>query len=822
MADLAAIDDAIAALEAQRALLGDGVVDTALQPLLAHRAELAARAVAEQRKLVTVLFSDLVDFTVLSQRLDPEDVRTVVDAYFVRSHQLIEANGGVVEKFIGDAVMAVFGLHRAEEEDPHRAIRTALAMQFSLDDINAQVAAAHNVKLEMRVGIDTGEVVVSTLGDRPGQEFVVMGDIVNRAARLQGAAPRGGVLISADTYRHVRGSFDVQQMPGLQLKGIAQPVDGYLVKSERARGFRLDDARGIEGVETSTVGREIELRRLQDRFYEVAEEHQWQMVTVVGDAGVGKSRLLSDFGRWLDDLPEPVSWFGGRAAHSGSRLPYALLHDLFATRFDIHDSDGPSEVRRKWERGVEQALGTGPDAVDKAHLIGQWLGFEIGESRSLDGVGDDPLSLSGRATAALAEYFRRLADQAPVVLLLEDLHWADEATLALINAADAVLRECQVLVVATTRPTLLERHPHWGEGLDFHTRLSLRSLSRRETRRLLDEILKRADHVPRELSDLVVMASEGNPFYVEELVNWFLEAEVITRDGDVWHVVEERLDQAQVPATLRSVLQARLDALTTAERVTLQRASVIGRVFWDDAVESLRSRQRPRARRARHARQRGARPPAPAGGRLPPGEVGVRPQPRVPVQARPAARRGLRGHAPAAPPDLPPAGRRLVRADGRVLRPGGRVRRGDRRAPRQRRRSRGGLSLVPDRRAAGDLRPCSRRRPPAARRGHRAGSRGGQGAALRPAPRPRGRARPGRRPGCAGDRSRHPRRPRSRGRRDRPGALRPPAADPLPMGFPPQQVPGTAGFGQTGHRDRQVVGPRATSSRRPACGWARA
>ncbi|MET0909493.1 MAG: adenylate/guanylate cyclase domain-containing protein, partial [Ilumatobacteraceae bacterium] len=168
MADVAAIDDAIAALEAQRALLGDAVVDTAIEPLLARRAEMAARAIAEQRKLVTVLFSDLVDFTVLSQRLDPEDVRTVVDAYFVRSHQLIEENGGVVEKFIGDAVMAVFGLHRAEEEDPHRAIRTALAMQSSLGDINAQVAAAHNVTLEMRVGIDTGEVVVSTLGDRPG------------------------------------------------------------------------------------------------------------------------------------------------------------------------------------------------------------------------------------------------------------------------------------------------------------------------------------------------------------------------------------------------------------------------------------------------------------------------------------------------------------------------------------------------------------------------------------------------------------------------------------------------------------------------------
>jgi class 3 adenylate cyclase/tetratricopeptide (TPR) repeat protein len=588
VADLGSIDDAIDALEAQRELLGDAVVDTALAPLRAHRAELIERVAAEQRKLVTVLFSDLVDFTVLSQQLDAEDVRTVIDAYFSRWRQHIEANGGVVEKYIGDAVMAVFGLHAAAEHDAHQAIRAALSMRASLDELNVEVAAAHDITLEMRVGIDTGEVVTSTLGDRPGQDFVVVGDIVNRSSRLQSVAPRGGILISADTYRHVKGSFDLQTMSGLQLKGIAQPIDGYLVQCERPRGLHLDAGRGVEGVETHTVGRDLELRQLQDRFHEVVEERQWQMVTIVGDAGVGKSRLMSEFDRWLDEIHEEVWWFSGRADQSGPSLPYALLHDVFAVRFDINDSDEPSDVRWKWERGVEQAFGHSPDAVDKAHILASWLGFEIGESRTLDRVGSDSQALSGRATAHLGEYFRRLADVSPVVLLLEDLHWADEATLALINAADAVLRDCPVLVVATTRPTLLERHPHWGEGLDFHTRLPLMSLSRRDTRRLLDEILKRADHVPQALSDLVVMASEGNPFYVEELVNWFLEAAVITRDAETWHVVAERLEQAEVPATLRSVLQARLDALPIGERLALQRAAVIGRVFWDQAVESLR------------------------------------------------------------------------------------------------------------------------------------------------------------------------------------------------------------------------------------------
>ncbi len=200
MADLTAINDAIAALEAQRNLLGDAVVDTALAPLLAQRSELHDRAMVEQRRLVTILFSDVVDFTVLSQQLDAEDVRTVMDAYFLRWHEHIAANGGVVEKFIGDAVMAVFGLRAADEEDPCRAIRAALGMRASLDEVNAEVGAAHGITLAMRVGIDTGDVVVSTLGERPGQDFVVVGEVVNRASRIQGAAPPGGVLVSADTY----------------------------------------------------------------------------------------------------------------------------------------------------------------------------------------------------------------------------------------------------------------------------------------------------------------------------------------------------------------------------------------------------------------------------------------------------------------------------------------------------------------------------------------------------------------------------------------------------------------------------------------------
>ncbi len=228
MDEIEAIDRAIAGLEAQRAVLGDDVVETALAPLRDKRSAILVRASEEQRRLVTVLFSDLVDFTVVSQQLDAEDVRAVVNAYFRRCHDSIEAAGGVVEKFIGDAVMAVFGLYQAREDDPHRAIRAGLAMMRSLDELNVELQASHGVQLAMRVGVDTGDVVVGGLGDRPGQDFVVVGETVNRAARLQAAAPPGGILISSDTFRHVRGSFGVDLRTGLQLKGISQPVDAAL------------------------------------------------------------------------------------------------------------------------------------------------------------------------------------------------------------------------------------------------------------------------------------------------------------------------------------------------------------------------------------------------------------------------------------------------------------------------------------------------------------------------------------------------------------------------------------------------------------------
>ena len=466
-------------------------------------------------------------------------------------------------------------------------------MNDRMAELNAAFEPVYGITLAMRVGIDTGDVVVSTLGERSGpnpaaNEFVAVGETVNRAARLQAAAPVGGVLISTDTHQHVRGAFGFRPVTGLQLKGIAGTVDAFEVLSERPHEFHLDAARGVEGVETTTVGREIELRRLQERLWDVVDEQRWHVVTVLGEAGVGKSRLLLEFDRWLAEMPERVWWFRGRATRMTQNTAGAMLRDLISARFAIQASDTAADVAAKCAAGFAVGLGDDPAERRRARLAAAWLGFELGEDVSAEVERIDPRAHREQALATLGAYFSGLGAQAPVVLLLEDVHWADDLSLESLDVADGAFRDAPILVVATARVELLERRPRWGEGLAHHSRLLLEPLSRRSSRALLDQLLARTDDVPQALVDLVITAAEGNPYYLEELVTWLVARGVLVRGPERWTVATDQVDRlGALPPTLRGVLQARVDALSATERAVLQRASVIGRVFWDDAVVRL-------------------------------------------------------------------------------------------------------------------------------------------------------------------------------------------------------------------------------------------
>lgn len=579
--ELDALDQGIAALEQQRETLGDSVVDAALRPLLQRRKRLSAHP-GDRRKLVTVLFSDLVDSTPLTSALGDEAMRELMSRYFALWRTAVEAQGGQVLKFIGDAVVGVFGMDRAREDDPHRAVRAAASVQPDLARLAEDVRAESGHALRTRVGIDTGDVVLGSFDERGDGDIVVVGATVNRAARLQTAAPPDGILLSAATARHVRGSFGLQDYGELELKGVDRPVRTYLVHSAAESGF-WSTARGLEGVSTRTIGREVELQLLAKLFEDTLEERTSRVVTVVGEAGIGKSRLLADFEAWLAGLPHSAWLLRGRADPSADGVTHGLLRSAFAERFSIQDTDTPATVLEKWRHGMAaMSAGTVSGATD---LI-TWLGFTTTDSHA-GTTPLDPAALQHRAWAALDATVAAMCEEAPVVLLLEDLHWADGPVLELLLDVQSRPRPFPLLVVATTRPTLLEQHPHWGEGLSGHREVRLQPLSRRETGLLVSEILQELETVPEWVRALVVDATEGNPFFVEEVIAWFVDTGAIGASPEGWTVLSSPPNGAAVPGTLRAVLEARLDSLPQNERDLVDRASVIGRVFWDAAVEHL-------------------------------------------------------------------------------------------------------------------------------------------------------------------------------------------------------------------------------------------
>jgi class 3 adenylate cyclase/predicted ATPase len=576
--------DAIAALEGQRAVLGDAVVDLSIAPLRERLGALDAdveRPPEESRKLVTVLFADLAGFTAMSEAMDPEDVRELTTSYFARWADVVARYGGVVEKFIGDAVLAVFGLPAAAEDDPERAVRAALDMVDALRRLNdEELEPTWGRRLEMRVGVNSGMALVTPLDERRG-DFVVVGDVVNTASRLQSAAPVGGILISHDTYRHVRGVFEVQAQEPLRVKGKVEPLQVYVVLRAKRRAFRMG-IRGIDDVDVPFLGRADDLGLLQETLLAMATFGRLRVVTIVGEAGVGKSRLLFEFDSWVELLPDRFSYFKARTSPATLKHPHALLRDLVATRFQIAESDPPAVVRSKVEQGVCDVVGDVEAGIPKAHILGQLVGFDFSASPHVRPLLKDAQQLRDRGIAALADVLCATASRAPAVVLLEDLHWADDSSLNALADLSGLLLDHPVLVICTARPGLLERRPNWGLGLPDSERVELSPLGPTEASRMVDALLPGG--VPDEVRWLVVAQAEGNPFYVEELVGMLVDDGVVVRSGDGWALASEGPLHLRVPPTLTGVIQARLDGLSPKDRAVLQRASVVGRTFWDDAV----------------------------------------------------------------------------------------------------------------------------------------------------------------------------------------------------------------------------------------------
>ena len=407
----ARLANAINALEAQRAVLGDAVVDTAIAPLREQLATLQAPAAEQQLKQATVLFADIVGSTALSQHLDPEEVHAIIDGALTRFTAIAQAHYGRVLKYAGDSMLAVFGADAAREDDPECAVRAGLALLAEGRAQGETVLQHHgHAGFDVRVGIHTGPVL---LGGGVDAKDSIRGMTVNVAARMEQSAPAGALRISHDTYRHVRGVFDVEPQPPLLVKGHDEPITTYLVQRAKPRAFRVA-SRGIDGVETPMVGRYAELSALCASFEAVLADRSLYAVTIVGDAGLGKSRLLAEFQNTLETHPQPFWLLLGRAQpHSGLQA-YGLLRDVLAWRFQIADSDSAGLARRKLVDGMAPLFGE--EGELPAHLLGQLIGLDFSASPLLEGMLGDARQLRDRAFQAGAQLLRRLAasDDSPL------------------------------------------------------------------------------------------------------------------------------------------------------------------------------------------------------------------------------------------------------------------------------------------------------------------------------------------------------------------------------------------------------------------------
>jgi len=509
----------------------------------------AVRPVAsgEERKLATILFADLVGSTKLGGSQDPERTRAMLERFYDAMATEIAGAGGTVEKFVGDAVMAVFGAPHAHEDHAERALHAALAMR-------RQLAELFEGTLQLRIGVNSGEVVVGAA--REGSSFVT-GDTVNVCARLEQNAKPGEILVGERTVALVRGAFEFDEPVRIDAKGKR---DGVVCR-QLTRALTLMRPRGLDGLRRSLVGRDTEIELLEATYRRVAHEGAPHLVTIMGDAGVGKSRLVRElWDRLGGERVEPLRRTG-RCLSYGHAITYWALGEILKEHLGILESDPPESILGK---------------LQPREILGLALGIEA--QRELH-----PLAARDKLHEAWIEFLQELVAERPVVVLIEDIHWAEDPLLDLLERTG---RDVQgpLLIVGTARPELLDGRPTWGGGRRNASLLWLQPLSEEEAGRLFDDAL--AEALPLELRNLVVERAEGNPLFVEELIGTLIDRGNLQQVGDSWQAKRLR-SNLDIPDSVQAVLAARIDMLPSLEKAALQAASVVGRIFWVGPVREL-------------------------------------------------------------------------------------------------------------------------------------------------------------------------------------------------------------------------------------------
>ncbi len=545
---------------------GTGLSPTASPAATAPAA--AAEAPPEERRLATVLFADLSGYTAAAERMDPEAVKALVDRTLRVLGEEIERFGGSIDKFIGDNVMGVFGAPVAHEDDPERAVRAGLAMQDAMEDANRQSREKYDVGFSLRVGINSGEVMAGAVGDR----YTVMGDSVNVAARLQAAGRPDTVTVGESTYRATREAIAYERLEPLNLKGKEEAVPAW-----EATGVLTEPRRAPSRAQTPLIGREEEAELLMSLAERIERESRPHLVTVLGQAGVGKSRLLRELMTNLAEADEPPTIRRGQCPPYGAGIAYWALAEVLNDEFEIRDTDAPDAAWEKLRSGVSDLmteLGDETAGERNAALLAIPLGLEPPEE--LQQSEPDPQRMREALFSAARATVEAIAQRRPLVLAIDDIHWADEGMLDLIDHLTRFVR-APLLLVCLTRDELLERRPGWGGGRRNATTISLEPLTESETRELVAALMPSSENGSGDVVPQVAERSGGNPLFAEEMVNRLLE--------------EETVEAQALPSTVQSLLAARLDSLDPLERRLLQSASVVGQTFWEGALVATASEE---------------------------------------------------------------------------------------------------------------------------------------------------------------------------------------------------------------------------------------
>jgi class 3 adenylate cyclase len=488
-----------------------------------------------ERKVVTVLFADLVGFTSRAETLDPEDVEAILRPFHEQLRAELERHGGTVEKFIGDAVMAVFGAPVVHEDDPERAVRAALAIRDAIVDDGT---------LEVRIGVNTGEALVNVDARPEAGEGMVAGDVVNTGARLQRAAPTNGILAGETTFRATERSIEYRKHDPVDAKGKADPVPVWEAVQARSR-LEVD----VQRPRAPLVGRDRELDVLVDALARVRSERATQLVTLVGEPGIGKSRLVYELFQAVESAPELIWWRHGRSLPYGEGVSFWALGQMVKTQAGVLETDTAEAAEEKLRAAVRE--------MDEA----DWLFSHL---RPLVGLGTaDREDQRSEAFSAWRKFLEELADERPLVLAFEDLHWADDGLLDFVDYLVDWASDVPILAVASARPELLERRPGWGGGKRNATTISLAPLAADDTARLIAALLEKSV-LPAETQASLLRRAGGNPLYAEEFAR----------------MLAERGPTEALPETLQGIISARLDMLAPDEKTLLQRAAVVGKTFW--------------------------------------------------------------------------------------------------------------------------------------------------------------------------------------------------------------------------------------------------